>query len=248
MPTKYFQLETKGKRADIYIFGKITTWDEYDKKAQNGYTIVKTIEELDVDEIHVHINSPGGSVAEGLAIYNILKNNKAKITTYCDGFACSAASVIFMAGEQRIMNEASLLMIHNAWSYGSGNAKAFRKQADDLEKITQASVNAYVRNSTISEEKIKQMMDAETWITAAEAKEYGFATKVYEDEDDDVNQSAMKSIRDRILQKEIAPAQVSINAEKIADVIAEKVTNSLKAKEESHKDKYSWDAFFGTGE
>ena len=108
-------------------------------------------------------------MAEGLAIYNTLKNSKMKVTTYCDGFACSAASVIFMAGDERIMNEASLLMIHNAWSYGYGNANELRKQADDLDKITKASINAYMSRVSITEEELKQKMDEESWITAEEA-------------------------------------------------------------------------------
>ena len=82
---------------------------------------------MDTDEIEVHINSNGGAVSEGLAIYNVLKNSKAKVTTYCDGFACSPASVIFMAGDERVMNGASLLMIHDAWTYGQGNAAELRK-------------------------------------------------------------------------------------------------------------------------
>ena len=73
-----------------------------------------------------------------------------KVTTICDGFACSAASVIFMAGDERIINEASLLMIHNAWTYANGNATELRKAAEALDKITQASVNAYVSQAVIS--------------------------------------------------------------------------------------------------
>lgn len=136
---KYYALEKKDSKAELYIFGTITAypWREKDKDA---YGIVKELSELDTDEIEVHINSSGGAVSEGLAIYNVLKNSKAKVTTYCDGFACSAASVVFMAGDERVMNGASLLMIHNAWTYGQGNAAELRKQADDLDTITQASV------------------------------------------------------------------------------------------------------------
>ena len=138
---KYYALEKKENKAELYVFGSITAhpWREKDKDA---YGLVKELSELEADEIDVHINSNGGAVSEGLAIYNVLKNNKAKVTTYCDGFACSAASVIFMAGDERVMNSASLLMIHNAWTYGEGDAAELRKQADDLETITQASVNA----------------------------------------------------------------------------------------------------------
>ena len=156
---KYYALETSGMTADLYIFGDITSypWKEKDKDA---YSIVKELSELKADTINVHINSYGGEVSEGLAIHNCLKNSTAKIVTYCDGFACSAASVVFMAGDERIMNEASLLLIHNAWTYASGNAEEFRKQAEDLEKITQASVNAYMSRVNISEEELKKLADA----------------------------------------------------------------------------------------
>ena len=98
-------------------------------------------------------------MAEGLAIYNALKRHKAKVTTYVDGFACSIASVIFAAGDERIMSDTSLLMIHNAWTWASGNANELRKQAEDLEKITQASINAYMQIVNIEEDELKEMMD-----------------------------------------------------------------------------------------
>ena len=171
---KYYALESSGSEADLYIFGDITSfpWKEKDKDA---YGIVKELQELAADYVNVHINSYGGEVAEGLAIYNVLKNSSVKVTTYCDGFACSAASVIFMAGDERIMNSASLLMIHNAWSRASGNADDFRKQAEDLDKITQASINAYMSRVKITEDELKEKMDKETWLTAQEALSDGFA-------------------------------------------------------------------------
>ena len=98
----------------------------------------------DVEEINVFINSYGGEVAEGLAIYNALRRHKAKVKTYCDGFACSAASVVFMAGDERIMSNASLLMIHNAWMQTAGDPNQLRKDADDLEKITPSSKPTWI--------------------------------------------------------------------------------------------------------
>jgi ATP-dependent Clp protease protease subunit len=176
---KYYALVTNGKEADIYIFGDITSWEWFDSDI-SSYTLSKEIQELDpdIEVINVHINSYGGEVAEGLAIYNTLRNQKAKVRTYCDGFACSIASVIFMAGEERIMSNASLLMVHNAWMYTAGNANQLRKDADDLEKITQASINAYMQNINITEEKLKELLDDESWILPSEALEMGFATSI----------------------------------------------------------------------
>lgn len=195
MKHKYFSLEKTKQTATINIYGDITSWAWEELGEMSAVNLSKQLDEIgDVEQIDVFINSYGGEVAEGLAIYNALKRHKAKIRTYCDGFACSIASVIFMAGDERIMNEASLLMIHNAWSWAAGNAQELRKQADDLEKITQASVEAYKANSTLTEEKIKELMDNETWILPSEALDYGFATKIEKTEKEKANQNAWMQI------------------------------------------------------
>jgi ATP-dependent Clp protease protease subunit len=176
---KYYALETNGKEVDIYIFGDITSWEWYENDV-SSYTLSKELQMLDpdIEVINVHINSYGGEVAEGLAIYNLLRNHKAKVRAIVDGFACSIASVIFMAGDERIMSNASLLFIHNAWTCACGNANDFRKQADDLDKITQASIEAYKSRVNITEDKLKELLDEETWLLPSEALEMGFATSI----------------------------------------------------------------------
>lgn len=188
---KYFQLDKFGETATLSIYGTITSMPWFDGDVSSAM-LSKQLEALDgVSQIDVYINSYGGEVAEGVAIYNALKRHKAKVRTICDGFACSIASVIFMAGEERVMNEASMLMIHNAWTYAEGNAAELRKQADDLDKITQLSVETYKAHSNLTEEEIVALMDAETWILPKEAVEYGFATGIAKDENSNANQSAM---------------------------------------------------------
>jgi len=174
---KYYSLDIAGREADVFIFGDITSW-EYLENDISSYTLAKEIESLDADTINVHINSYGGEVAEGLAIYNMLRNHKAKVRTYCEGFACSVASVVFMAGDERIMSSASLLMIHNAWMYTAGNAAQLRKDADDLDVITKASVAAYLSRVSITGEKLKELLDAESWLLPEDALEMGFATSI----------------------------------------------------------------------
>lgn len=244
---KYYSLEKDGMTADLYIFGDITSWP-WDEKDKDAYSIVKELKKLEVDSINVHINSYGGEVAEGLAIYNTLKNSNFKVTTYCDGFACSAASVIFMAGDERIMNEASLLMIHNAWSWACGNANDFRKCAEDLEKITQASINAYMSKVKISEEEVKKLMDEETWITADEAVNYGFATKTEEQDDDTIKQSAMKSIVQKIVGSH-QEKKIYLDEEKMAKSIVEKVKEMLDEKQKNNDqiEDAGWGVFFNGG-
>lgn len=202
---KYFSLALNKEEteANIDIYGDITSWEWFESDV-SSYTLSKKLETLPdtVKNINVYINSYGGEVSEGLAIYNALKRHKAKVTTYCDGFACSIASVIFMAGDERIMSTASLLMIHNAWlEYASGNANQLRKQADDLDVITQASINAYMSCVNIKEEELKAMLDSEKWLEYKEALEKGFATSVVSEQSDSkaVNQSAKKMIIAKLL-------------------------------------------------
>lgn len=207
---KYFQLTQNNNEVDIQIYGDITSWEWYETDV-SSYTLSKQIEGLECDVINVYINSYGGEVAEGLAIYNQLKRHKAKVKTICDGFACSAASVIFMAGDERVMSTASLLMIHNAWTFASGNSKELRKQADDLDVITQASINAYMQEVNITEEELKQMLDDETWIAPQEALEKGFITTIVNEKDaNGVSQSVKKS-----LVKMIEEAQSKIEPEPV---------------------------------
>ena len=193
---KYYQLLAENREASIYIYGDITSW-EWSESDVSSYTLSKEIEGLDVDIINVYINSYGGEVAEGLAIYNALRRHAAKVKTYCDGFACSAASVVFMAGNERIMSNSSLLFIHNAWSYAAGNANQLRKQAEDLDVITQTSINAYLDEVNISEEELKKMLDAETWILPKDALDMGFATSII---NDSTSKSASQSAKKALVQ------------------------------------------------
>ena len=202
---KYFALtinETETE-ANLNIYGDITSWEWFESDV-SSYTLSKQLEALPstIAKVNVYINSYGGEVAEGLAIYNALKRHKAKVVTYCDGFACSIASVIFMAGDERVMSNASLLMIHNAWTFVQGNSKELRKQADDLDVITQASVNAYMSSVNITEEELKKMLDNETWLASAEALEKGFATSVVNDSSNSnvANQSFKKSLIEMVLE------------------------------------------------
>lgn len=196
MKERFYQLTNVSEdSATLYIYGDITSikWFENDVCV---YDLAKEIGDLNGKALTVRINSYGGEVAEGLAIYNLLKSYAGEVTTICDGFACSAASVVFMAGAKRIMPRSSLLMIHNAWTCAIGDADDLRKAADDMEKITQPSVEIYTSVSNLDADEIKSMMDAETWIDADEALDYGFATEIIEE-------AAMQSLEDGILAKTV---------------------------------------------
>ena len=243
-PTKYYQLTQNDTSADLYIFGDICAWAWPELGEQSGVTIVNQLKELDVDTINVHINSYGGDVAEGLAIYNVLREHKAQIVTICDGFACSAASVVFMAGDRRVMQPASLLMTHNAWTVAMGNAAQLRKTADDIETITQASVEAYKKVATISEEEIKALMDAETWILPKDAVEYGFATEIddEDDEDDEPKQSAFSVIMRKLTAPEpvLEAQEIKIDIDELAKALSEVIMKGTEKPEQPD----TWAAFF----
>ena len=229
---KYYQLIQNGTSADLYIYGDITSSPWYEDDV-SSFTLSKELDALEVDHINCYINSYGGEVAAGLSIYNQLKRHSAKVTTICDGFACSAASVIFMAGDERVMNSASLLMIHNAWcSIGAANAEELRKQADDLEVITRASINAYMQSVNISESELKDLMDAESWILPADALAMGFATSIV---DEPESNQASQSVKSQMVAKlTFEPsaklfAQVNVPMEEVQKAIDEALQKYIDA-------------------
>ena len=224
--------------ADLYIMGDIrrgSIWDSFD---ETGASAERKTESLDVTKaladmpksvqhINVHINSYGGEVAEGLAIYNALKSHPAQVTTYCEGFACSIASVVFMAGDERIMRDSSMLMIHNPSNYARGTSDELRKAADDLDAIRETSIAAYMSHVTCSREELIALMDAETWLTPERSVELGLATQTKDDEDDDApTQSARRHVMEALAaprQAVVSVAAPTIDAEEVARRIAEQL-------------------------
>lgn len=181
MDKKFYSFEKKSETvADLYIYGDITSykWDESDTTA---WGFKQELEELgEVSELNVHINSYGGETFQGLAIYNLLKQHKAQINVYVDGIAASSASIIVMAGDKVYMPKTALIMIHNCWTYTVGNSKDLRKVADDMDKIAVAYKEAYLSKINITEEKLDKLLDEETYLTADECIEMGFADEIVE--------------------------------------------------------------------
>ena len=186
------------KTLELYIYGDVEG-DSYDwwtdetiqsETSANAFRDALA-EHPEATEIAVYINSYGGSVFEGTAIYNQLKRHSAHKTVYVDGFACSIASVIAMAGDTVIMPRNTMMMIHNM-SWGIfGNAAELRKSADDLDAINEAGMAAYLQKAgdKLDAGKLKEMCDAETWLTAAQCMELGLADR-YAEKDADMTQAA----------------------------------------------------------
>lgn len=207
---------------ELYIYGDVES-DGYDW--WSGQTVESETSanhfrnELgkypDVREIHVYINSYGGSVFEGTAIYNQLRRHPAQVTVYIDGFACSVASVVAMAGDQVVMPRNAMMMIHNAYLYAVGNAEELRKAADDLDVINRGNRQAYLQKAgdKLSEETLIAMLDAETWLTAEECIRLGLADE-YAEKDADMEQassileSAKLNVEQRIRLQKALTAQL----------------------------------------
>ena len=145
-------------------------------------------------QINLHIHSPGGDVFDGIAIYNLLKNHPANVTVYIDGLAASMASVIAMAGNEVIMPENAMMMIHKPWGIQGGDAEDMRKYADLLDKVENTLIPAYASKTGKTPEELAEMLSAETWLTAKECVEQGFADKLAEP------LVAMASIKSRKLE------------------------------------------------
>lgn len=164
---KYLTIKQQvgNKEADLFIDGEIVSGEFYDNDT-SAAGFRDSLKQLgDVETINLHINSPGGSVFEGIAIYNMLKNNPAQINVYVDALAASIASVIAMSGDNIFMPSNSMLMIHNPWTIAMGNANDLRKQANDLDRIGELSVTTYLdkAGSKLDADTLHQLMDDETW-------------------------------------------------------------------------------------
>lgn len=183
---------------DLYIYGDVKAdgYDWWREEVIRSETSANTFrDELaahpEVSQINIYINSQGGSVIEGTAIYNQLKRHPAHKTVYVDGFACSIASVIAMAGDEVVMPRNTMMMLHNMWMVVQGNAAELRKAADDLDKMNEAGREAYLQKAgdKLTPEMIAQMEDDETWLTAQECMEYGLADR-YAEQDADLSNAA----------------------------------------------------------
>lgn len=178
---KSFLNKDNKKEAEILLYGVIGDdgyWDEVTSKEFADQ--LKEVEDATI--IAVRINSPGGDVFAGQAIYSMLKRCKAQIVVYVDGLAASIASLVAMAGDKVIMPKNSMMMIHKPWTISAGNANDMRQQADTLDKVEESMLAAYVEKTGLAEDEIKQLLADETWLTASMALDKGFCDEIEENE------------------------------------------------------------------
>lgn len=177
---RWFRVENAAdsESADVYIYDAIA-WFGVDVN-----DLVDELDEITARTINVRINSPGGDVFDGVAIYNALVRHDARIVVHVDGLAASIASVIAMAGDEVRMNEGSFFMIHDPWMLAIGPAEEMRSAADLLDKIGNSIAAIYEKRTGLPRAEITALMNAETWMDAEEARDKGFADAVEEADDD----------------------------------------------------------------
>lgn len=165
------------KVAEIAIEGPIGDdfWDETAMSAARFRRELKAVQ--DADGLRLLINSPGGDTFDGISIYNQIRALTIPVTVEIEGEAFSAASFISMAGDSIVMREGAMMMIHNPWGIQVGNASEMRAFADILDKVANELVGIYARRTGLKSEKIREMLDADTFMNGTEAVELGFADK-----------------------------------------------------------------------
>lgn len=180
-----------------------------------------------VNEIVVRINSPGGDVFDGVAIYNRLKQHPAKVTVYIDGLAASIASIIALAGDEVIIGEGALFMIHLPWTWAMGNRMELDNTINRLLDVEEQLISIYSKKTGLDRAEIRTMLEAETWLGADEAIEKGFVNSKAENSIP-IAASALDS--KWILRKptnykseaKVVAAGIDTLKKKIADTIARK--------------------------
>ena len=166
--------------ADLYFYGDIVNeswgaWKDYFPDDQAPTDVKEFLDQLDnVDHLNIYINSGGGSVFGGIAIYNLLKRHNSTKTVYVDAIAASIASVIAMAGDKIIIPSNAQMMIHKPSCYVGGNADDMRKEADILDRCQQTILSTYMEHvkDGVTEEQINDLINAETWKTGDQWQEY----------------------------------------------------------------------------
>lgn len=140
--------------------------------------VIAQLDEDEADPVALYVNSGGGDVFEGIAIHNALKRHQGRVTVYIDGLAASAASVIAMAGDEIVMPENTMMMVHNPWTMAIGGADDLRKTADILDQTRDAIVTAYRDKTGMDEDELRTLLDDETWLSAKDAVAFGFADRL----------------------------------------------------------------------
>lgn len=173
---KWFDIQNNGESAEILIYDVIGK--DFFGEGVGAEDFAKELSNIKTGTINVRINSPGGSVMDGTAIYNTLKAHNAKVNVFIEGWALSAASFIAMAGDHVSMADNAMFMIHNPLGMSYGEAEEHRKAADMQDKAKELIIKTYQNKVDMNDDEISELMNDETWMTAEEAQAFGFVDEV----------------------------------------------------------------------
>lgn len=187
----------------------------------NADDFARDLDGITAPEIEVQINSPGGDVWDGIAIYNALRSHSARVITRVDGMAASIASVIAQAGDQRIMLSGSQMMIHEAWGLAVGSAADMREYAGFLDKQSDVIASIYAERASGDTAHFRALMDAETWFAAEEAVDSGLADEVVSPPRREPANKA-KTLQDEIADAMAVVSAAITSAERVDALRAEK--------------------------
>lgn len=177
-PRSWYRIENAGKdEAEVYIYDAIVSGDGFFGGVPSEQ-FVKDLADIEASTIRVRINSPGGDVFSAMTIHGALQRHPARVVAHIDGLAASAATFVALAADEVRMAKGGFFMIHNAHAFAGGDARTMRDLADLLDKVTGSIRDIYTERTGSSDEDVQALMDAETWFTAAEAKEAGFVDVV----------------------------------------------------------------------
>lgn len=201
-----YAFKQEGTTLKLYIYDDVTAygdfnwsiWD-YDESETSAKYFREQLEKVkEGDRVELYVNSYGGEVKEGVAIYNQLHRCNAEKVCYIDGFAYSVASLICMACDKIVMGLGTSMLIHEMWTCTAGNAEQLRKEADDLDTLMESNRQIYLKRAkNLSEEQLISMMKAETILTPEQCLQYGFCDEIAEEIPKDANgiqQSAEKRL------------------------------------------------------
>ena len=168
--------ESQPTATDLWVYDVIG--DDWYDSSLTAKELCQTIAAIDTAEIVLHLSSPGGSVSDGLAIYNALISHPAKVTSRVEGWTASMATILALAGTTVEMYDNALFMIHNPLMVAAGNAADLREQADWLDRVGGIMRTIYMSRCTKTEAELQSALEAETYLSADEALDWGFATDV----------------------------------------------------------------------
>jgi ATP-dependent protease ClpP protease subunit len=206
------------KKAVAYMYGTVGSgwWGDITSEKTR-----EMFDNIDAEEIEIHINSNGGDAFEGIAICNYLRNHKAKVTAVIDGIAASAASLIAMGADKIVMPSNTTMMVHRASTYAYGNAESLEKQAKMLRDVDSALIQSYKNRFNGEFFELEALLDNETYMTAEKAKSYGLCDEIVDSVDNSVDNKDEEPVIEEpqaVIENE-ADKRV-VNAEKASNFMA----------------------------